>query len=201
MWSHVHMHLILSSWFGFTSSTHIIYRQMVTLCHTSKVLVSKPSARAHTQTQTLTHHYPWHTTNIMSLSPCHTTLGPTSLCPFSLPLYRHLPSSPVCMCADIHVCLCRDLCVLDHKWAHFVWNMAASVWPVFLYSFSLWKTLVTDVRGTTTNNSQKQIAPTDHYLNENSTYVITFMVLIWGINTNLHIKKWKVTFALMTHIQ
>lgn len=58
-----------------------------------------------------------HTTDSLSLSPRHTTLGPTSLCPLSLPLHHNLPPSflcrRVCVCADIHV---RVVCVCIGVW-------------------------------------------------------------------------------------
>lgn len=77
-------------------------------CHTSRCLCHRQAcAHTHTHTHTETSLLLTHTTDCVSLSPCHTTPGPTSLCPLSLPLHQHLPLSlplpSVCVCVYIHV--------------------------------------------------------------------------------------------------
>lgn len=94
-----------------------------------------PCAHRHTQTEAslpLTH-----TPDNVSLSPCHTTLGPASLCPRRLPLH-HRPRPARSVCADKHVRVCSYACVCRSVSAHTspsaIWNTAVSARSVYLDS-------------------------------------------------------------------
>ena len=102
--------------FDFPSPPHIIYRQLAAVCHTSRCLCHH--AHTHTHTHTGTSLPLTHTLDNASLSPCHATHGSTSLCPLSLPLHQRLPPLRVCVCADIHVRVGLDVCVLECECAH-----------------------------------------------------------------------------------
>lgn len=143
--------------FDFPPPAHIIYRQMVAVCHTSRCLCQR---QVHTHTNAETSLPLTHTTNNVSLSPCHTTPGPTSLCPLSLPLHQHLPPSSLCVCVLIYMSVWCLMCVYWSVSAHTspspIWNMAVSARPVYLDSFLQQKTLVAaDGRSSTTNISEK----------------------------------------------
>lgn len=147
------------SGFDFAPPAHIIYRQMMAFCHTSRCL-----CHTHTHITTLDTHNQQHVPVPFVTLP----LAP----PPSVPFACHITSTSLpplfCACVTIYMSVCALMGVYWTMSAHTspspIWNMAVSAWPVYLHSYLQQKTLVApDGRSTPINNSVKHTTPTGNW--------------------------------------